>query len=204
MYCNKCGHKNVSDAKFCQKCGSKIETPPTEQPEKHTQIETDISEDTKESAQASNKIKPGLEGWLALVGLGLIVSPFITGYALLGYFPLFNQTYNAPGLNQSIQFEFVMLLAFFLLTLYLLYLYFKKSVKFPKYYIIYLISFAIYSIIDYAIVSSIAAQSQALHKEFASAISDGVSTMDRAIFGAIIWVWYMITSKRVKATFTKK
>lgn len=206
MYCNNCGYKNSTDAKFCQKCGSKIQS--TAKEHHTTQLHNEINKTVsgnKETVDSGNKIKPGLTGWLALVGLGLILAPFITGYALLGYFPLFNQSFsNYPGLYQSIQFEFVVLLAFFLLNIYLLYLFFKKSAKFPKFYIIYLISYAIYTIIDNSLVTSIVSQYPSLHNTFASAISDGAKDMDRAIFGAIIWVWYTLKSKRVKVTFTNK
>src|SRR5260221_10131905 len=158
MYCNECGKHNPEDSKFCQSCGAKIVKVSEHKTDNHTHIESSSSvTENKNTTHDNKKVKAGLEGWLALIGLGLIVSPFITGYNLYGYFPLFNQTYNIPGYMTLLQFEFVISSGILLLNLYVLYLYFKRKRNFPRYYIIYLIGTAIFVSLDHLLLASLAA-----------------------------------------------
>jgi len=153
--------------------------------------------------QAKQKVDAGLGGWLALVGLGLIVGPFYTVSNIYGYFPLFNKTYNVPGYLPLLQFEFVIMIAFFLANIYLLYLYFKKNIKFPKYYVTYLIATAVFAIVDYILLNSLVAPTPEQQKILTDTSAQYTGTVSQAIITAIIWVWYMKKSKRVKATFIK-
>lgn len=201
MYCNNCGKHNPEGSKFCQHCGFKIEhIEERRSSSKHNKVQS--SEQTNSKVEENNNtVKAGLNGWLAVVGLGLILTLLIQGYGLFGYFPLFNQTYDIPGYVGLLQFEFVMALAITMASIYLLYLYFKKNKKFPKFYITFLIVNAVYVTLDHIILASLTAPTPEQQKIISDTLSSHSSEVGRAIFFAIIWVWYTIKSKRVKATF---
>lgn len=206
MYCNECGKYNSKGSKFCQHCGKKLlreieEDKITKESTKELDTSSDENEPVKES---KGKVDAGLGGWLALVGLGLIINPFFYGYQTLSYFPLFNQTYDIPGYLTLLQFEFLIMFASFALSVYLLILYFKKKIKFPKYYILFLIGSAIWVVIDHIFLASLSPQTAQEQKAISDALSQNSGTIGRSILAAIIWVSYMKKSKRVKATFINK
>ena len=203
MYCNNCGKHNPENSKFCKSCGSKIINMSEENEIVDTRSKDNSSTKNNNITQAKQKVDAGLGGWLALVGLGLIVGPFYTVSNIYGYFPLFNKTYNVPGYLPLLQFEFVIMIAFFLANIYLLYLYFKKNIKFPKYYVTYLIATAVFAIVDYILLNSLVAPTPEQQKILTDTSAQYTGTVSQAIITAIIWVWYMKKSKRVKATFIK-
>jgi S1-C subfamily serine protease len=180
MYCNNCSNKINQGDTFCTNCGAKTEN--------------------KNIIQANKKVKAGLNGWLALAGLGLIASPLVTAYGLLPYFQYLNQTYNIPGYLTLLQFEFVMGIAYVIASIYLIYLYFKKNIKFPNYYIVFLVVTIAYSILDYVWLASLTAPTPEQQKVITDALANSGSTFRTIIF-AIIWISYMKKSKQVKATF---
>lgn len=203
MYCGKCGKPNPEDSIFCQSCGSKIVKTSVENKARN-QEEAKISPNDKEVVPADKKVKSGLTGWLAIVGFSLIVTPIYEGYSLLGYFPLLNQTYNIPGYTTLLRFEFVALFAILIAGIYLLFLYFKKNIKFPKSYIIFQISVVAYVILDYLFLASLTAPTQEQQKVISDTLSQNSSNITRSIIFGIIWILYMKKSKKVKATFVKE
>ncbi|HVT01117.1 MAG TPA: DUF2569 family protein [Patescibacteria group bacterium] len=195
MYCNKCGKHNPENSNYCKYCGSKIE--------KVSAVDESNVNNAKEHANESEnkKVKGGLSGWIALLGLGIILNPFIYGYSLLGYFPLFNQSYDIQGYMPLLQFEFVITIIIFLSSIYFLFLYFNKKKIFPKYYFIFLISIAVYVCIDYLLLASLTAPTPEQQKAISDSISQNSSEIGRTVIFSIIWAIYLKKSKKVKATF---
>lgn len=200
MYCNKCGKHNPEGSKFCKHCGAEIIKVSAEYKDDNlaqSEVKPSITESTE-------KAKPGFTGWLALVGLGLIIGLFMQGYGALEYLPLLSETYNIPGYLTLLQLEFVGSIIFTVATAYLLYLYFKKNEKFPKYYFIFLIVSIGYVILDHLLLASLSAPTQELQKVISDALSENTSVVGRTIIVSTIWALYIRKSKQVKATFTSK
>lgn len=190
MFCNKCGKPINEDAKFCMVCGSEVST----------------NQEIKDTV-VNNKNLKGLGGWLVLVILGLFIS---VGYQVYGMFEsinLFNDTATIeylrdyiPEYSGLLKFEFIDEIAFSVFAIYLIYLFFKKNKKFPKYYIGFLASFAVYIVLDYILLASISAPSDA-QQVINDVLSDQAGEVGRSVIGGIIWIAYTIKSKRVKETF---
>jgi uncharacterized membrane protein HdeD (DUF308 family) len=162
MFCKKCGAKLESDAKFCDNCGTAIGT--------HKPMATPaISNETTDSTK--NKNLNGLEGWLIIVGLGMLAS------GVEVFMNLFSgQGSTTDAIN-------IILLVF---IVYVAYLFFKRSHRFPKYFIIYLSAFAVL-----AVIAGIVTNWQ------------DSSTLADPIVAAAIWIPYTLVSKRVKSTFVR-
>lgn len=206
MYCGKCGKNNPKDSIFCQSCGLKIvETLAGNKNDKKAKTEVSSSEiKNKEILPSDKKISAGLTGWLALIGLGLIVNPIINSLSLSEYFSLFNQTYDIPGYMMLLRFEFVAIAITIIAAIYLLFLYFKKNIKFPKHYITFQIFVAAYAALDYLFLASLTASTQEQQKIITDTLSQYSGKVGQSIFFAIIWILYMKKSKKVKATFINK
>lgn len=125
----------------------------------------------------------GLEGWLTLVILGLIIS---VGYSLYELFLMWNE-YEEYGI-----FGILIGLAFLVFTVYIIYLFFKRKIVFPRWYIAFLIISMAINIFALIYTDANDPEMQTISKD-----------TGRAVLSVIIWVPYMLISKRVKATFTK-
>jgi hypothetical protein len=206
MYCGKCGKHNPEDSVFCQSCGSKIiKTSVESKTNKESEAEVSSPEiKNKEVLQNNKKVNAGLGGWLFFVGVGLIIIPFFQGPNIMNYLSLLNQTYDIPGYMTLLRLEFVSSIVIFIASIYLLFFYFKKKVKFPKYYIIYIGATTAYAILDYLFLASLTAQTSEQQKIIADTLSKYSGEVGKSIFFAIIWILYMKKSKRVKATFINK
>lgn len=206
MYCSSCGKRCSENSIYCKHCGAKIIR--LEPPQDPKTVSKDDATPTTPvhhaEAKSSEKTYVGLGGWLVFVGLGLIVSLLTRGYHLFGYFSLFNQTYDIPGYILLLQFEFVSILAITLSSIYLLYLYFRKSRNFPKLYIAFLIGNTAFVVLDHVFVASMAAPTPQQQKIIADALSSYNGELSSTIISSIIWIWYTIKSKRVKATFVNR
>ena len=149
----------------------------------------------------------GIGGWLILPALGLVITPFRMGFQFYrDLLPaLAPETWNAltdsssaayhPLWGPVIVFEVVANLALFVYTLWLLWLFFNKSKRAPRLFIIWLVSLAATQIIDLLLTNQIPA--------VASQPTDPESIKDvtRSIIGAAIWIPYFMKSKRVHNTF---
>lgn len=198
MYCNNCGKHNPQDSKFCKSCGSEIKKVSTEdKDDSYVQSEVKPSESIE-------KTKAGLTGWVAIVGLGLIIGLFMQGYEVLGSLSLLTDTYNIPGLFTLIQLEFIVSIIFTIATAYLLYLYLRKNEKFPEYYFVFLMVSIIYVILDYSFAASLNTPTQEMKTVINSTLSENTGDVGRTIIVSIIWAYYIKKSKQVKATFTNK
>lgn len=152
----------------------------------------------------------GIGGWLILPALALIFTPIRMGFQFYRdmlpnltpqiWNTLIDPTSTAyhPLWAPLIVFEIAVNLAQFIFTLWLAWIFFKKSSQTPKFYIIWLILFALIRIIDALLVKQI---------PMATAQSVGTETIKditRSIIGAAIWIPYFLVSKRVKNTFIEQ
>jgi H+/Cl- antiporter ClcA len=100
-----------------------------------------------------------------------------------------------PLWGPLIIFEVAANLVQFIFTLWVAWIFFKKSNQTPKFYIIWLVLLALVQIADALLVKQIpmaAAQ---------SADPEIIRDIARSIIGAVVWIPYFLVSKRVKNTF---
>jgi hypothetical protein len=184
MFCKNCGAKLEEGIKFCGKCGVAVAGH-----EQATASPTTISSPVKD------KNLNGLEGWLALVGFGLLVEPFVLLYTIFSVnLPfLYSDNYqnvaaNYPTLANLGVYELIINIAFLAALIYLNILFFKKRKIFPRYFIIYLAANFVLILIDYLIIAGVNPSVDA-------------SDLGRAFIASAIWIPYLLKSRRVKATF---
>ena len=155
-----------------------------------------------------NELK-GLSGWLILVGIGVVIAPI---RLLVTYIPIYtpifedgtweavtsvdSESYNplwGPLLIGEIAYNSIMVAA----SLYLIYLFFSKHYLFPKLYIAIVAVSLVFIPLDAWLVT------KALPTE---PMFDPETTKEliRVLIGGLIWVPYMLVSKRVKVTFVEK
>lgn len=150
----------------------------------------------------------GLRGWLLLVAVGLFVRPgtAIASLFQLGY--LFSlqswQELTLPGRANYHPLWAPMILAelFFLITvlalsLALLVIFFQRRRTFPPLFVALLGAVAIFTFFDQVGLTYLARALPALKSE--TNVKDVVQTAMQAM----IWIPYMLCSKRVRATFVK-
>lgn len=156
----------------------------------------------------NNELK-GLGGWLILVGIGVVIGPFRLAYEYGPmYYSIFtdgtfefltNTTSEAfhplwgPLLVGEALYNSLMILT----SMCLIYLFFSKHYLFPKVYIAIVVVSLVFIPLDAWIGSFVITDEPmfdpATTKEFV-----------RTLVGGIIWIPYMLISKRVKATFVEK
>ena len=148
----------------------------------------------------------GLGGWLVLVGIGIVVSPLRTAFIVLTlYVPIFTDgTWEAittvgaenyhPMWAPLIIGEVVINTIFILASCYLAYLFFTKRNFFPLLFIYVALASVLFVPLDAWVASFVLTDEP---------IFDPATTEEfaRALVYAIVWIPYMLSSKRVKATF---
>lgn len=151
----------------------------------------------------------GLGGWLILVGIGVVFTPIrlVVGLVSL-YMPIFadgtwealttagSDAYHpfwAPLIIGEIAFNSIMVV----ISLYMVYLFFSKHYLFPKVFIAVVIISLVFIPLDSWMVESIFP---------GEGVFDPATTKEfvRTLVAGLIWVPYMLLSKRVKATFVEK
>ena len=150
----------------------------------------------------------GINGWLFLLAIGLLISPIFNLITLKDEFlPIFQKGYwkvlTTPGSGAYHQLwapiiisNIFFITVFIVCNLFLIYLFFSKYYRFPKYFIVFLLSEVFYAVANFYFMNQIptvAAQSNL----------DLLRDVIRAIFNAVVWVPYCLVSKRVKNTFVK-
>ncbi len=148
----------------------------------------------------------GLGGWLIVVGLGVILSPIRVAFDVINsYLPILtdgtweklttegSEFYN-PDWEALLIFEMTANAIVFLASLYLIYLFFAKKIPFPKWFIGILVFGFCFILFDAWIVQQMLPD-QPMFDE------DTRKELGRAIVVLVIWVPYLLVSKRVKATF---
>jgi len=142
----------------------------------------------------------GIGGWLILIVIGLIVTPFRLGYeVIMNMVPLISSpnilALNSPDLTNLIYFEIFGNLIFALYSILLLFLLFSKNKLFPKLLIFYFVTNFAFIMLDLFLASQI---SVIQHTETDASV---IKEIFKSSFNLIIWVPYLILSKRVKNTF---
>ena len=155
-----------------------------------------------------NEVRSGLGGWLILVGLGTVLSPL----RLLGelgqiYGPFFNDgTYEyvtTPGTDAYHPFwtpyiwgglvgNCVVLLA----SIFLIFLFFSKKSLFPKLYIWVACGSLLFVLVEASLVTVVMPNEPIFDPETLRSVL-------QQVVGIVIWVPYMMLSKRVKVTFVR-
>lgn len=179
--CPKCQASQDGSKEECPNCGEKIMTEVTEGPR-------------------------GLGGWLILLAIVLLVSPIRTLITLNNdILPFFQESWQAlttPGSEAYhhlwaplIVFEIVGNTIIIILNLILIFLFFTKSYRFPKLFIIFAISYLVFVVADFFFADLIPAVGE---KNDPATVKELV----RAIIGTA-WIPYFMVSKRVKSTFVR-
>lgn len=156
---------------------------------------------------ANNELK-GLGGWLVLVGIGVIVSPIRLLMTLVPtYKPIFEggvwEALTTVGseayiphfgslLIGEVVFNAIMVAA----SIYLIYLFFSKHYLFPKFYIGIVAASLIFIPLDAWIATKVFSGELMFDPETTKEFM-------RSFMAGIIWIPYMLTSKRVQATFVE-
>jgi hypothetical protein len=150
--------------------------------------------------EAAKRIKPEIRSWLILLAIVLVAIPLMYLYSLIDFISIFtdgtwklitdtDSIYYAPGRGGHIIFEIIGQIVALFASFYLLFIFFKKSKRFPKFFIIYMVFCLIYNIIDFVA---------------GWVILDGAvdsTYLRNSIISSCIWIPCMIKSKLVKGTF---
>jgi len=157
--------------------------------------------------ESPKKEPNGIGGWLIVPALGLIITPFRIGlqFYLDLLPPLTPERWSAvthpdsadyhPLWGPLIAFEVIAAAAFFIFTLWLLWLFFTKSKRVPRLVIIWLALLPAIQVAGYLLAAQIPAiTAQPFGPEEAKEIV-------LSIINAVIWIPYFIRSRRVKNTF---
>lgn len=150
----------------------------------------------------------GLGGWLILIGLGIVISPLkIMAQLFSTYTEIFSnaswkvlitpgtEVYN-PLLGTILIGELLINVSLILAWIFIAILFFSEKKSFPKYYISILLFTLLFIVIDALAIKLIMPDEP---------IFDAETTKDfgRVLIFSLIFIPYMLLSKRVKATFIK-
>ncbi len=151
----------------------------------------------------------GLGGWLILVGIGVVVSPLRLMYeAVELYWPIFrdgtfdeltnpaSEIYH-PLWGTVLLGEMFTNFLFFVASLLLLVWFFEKSVRFPRWYIIFVLT-------NIGFLFASAAALQLVMPELPFMEQSDIVDVAKAVIAAAVWVPYLLVSERVKNTFVPK
>lgn len=157
--------------------------------------------------EAGSKNLEGLGGWLILVGISVVLSPFETLIVVSVILTQFSKTdiwthlpiskilVSHPFFSLFILAVLLTILAFFIVSVYLIYLFFRKKKLFPKVFIITSVSLLLYLVVAILLSKVLITTQKPSHDYFTTLVQAGLDS--------IIWVLYMLKSKRVKATFIR-
>lgn len=164
--------------------------------------------DRKKSLLSDRGSSPkGLGGWLILVGIGLALSPVLTIWVLSTSVPIFlngswtalttpgSEAYN-PLWGPILIFEIVGNIGFLAAGLWLLVLFFRRSQRFPELFIWLAFLSLAFIIIDAWFGSLVIPDEPMID-------ADTRRSLAASIRDIVIWVPYMLVSKRVKNTFVE-
>ena len=150
----------------------------------------------------------GLGGWLVLIGLGIVISPLgIIGSVFPIYSEIFSngswevlttpgtEAYNslwAPIIYGAIAINGALAIAW----IFVAFLFFSKKRVFPKWYIGMLLFTLAFIFVDAMAVKAVLPNEPIFDSEM-------TKELGRSLVVCLIWIPYMLASKRVKATFVK-
>ena len=156
-----------------------------------------------------NKEYKGLGGWLILVGIGVVIAPI---KLLVTTVPVFNPIFTdgtwevlttvgtdaySPIWAPLLISEIIYNIAMFIALLYLVFLFFSKHYRFPVIYIIILVIPLLFIPLDAWFVTLALPNEPMFDPETSKEFF-------RVLLTGLIWVPYMLISKRVKVTFVEK
>jgi hypothetical protein len=151
----------------------------------------------------------GLGGWLILVGIGVVLAPFRQMYALVPvYTPIFTEGHweqlttagslgYHPFWGPLIIGEILVNSVLVLVGIYLIYLFFSKHYLFPKVYVFLAVFSLVFIVLDAWLVTIVLPAEPMFDQ-------DTMKEVTRGLVGVMIWVPYMLVSKRVRATFVER
>lgn len=158
----------------------------------------------------------GIGGWLILIVIGLLLVPVIRLYSLYqNYWTVYNtpawSLLTEPGnplfhswfeptfwVSVSVDNTFIML------SLAGLWLLFTRSSRFPKFMIYYLIGLTVFAVADGFITNWIFSALPITADTLEYIKNQSYRQQAGALLLCVIWVPYLLKSKRVKATFLKR
>lgn len=161
------------------------------------------------TSDSENKAPKRIGGWLVLLALGIFLQPIRLSIELYSWFlPLFRDgTWSAisfPGsssyirnLDNLIIVEFLVNIGFLLISLYLVYLLLTKHCFFPKLCIGFLLGKLLFHLLDAWALTLVLPDQPFFGGE-------GTPDLIAQLLATLIWVPYLLVSKRVKATFTNQ
>ena len=148
-------------------------------------------------------------GWLMLLGIGIVLSPFILAYGMLEtYTDIFtSDTWEIltsdvvdssfKNFSNFIVVEFAANIIIFMLSVYLIYLFLDKKEKFKKWYLAIALFSAVTIGLDFYITHQLFPNDEIIGKE---ELRDLKSILVRLL----VWTPYLFISKRAKGTFVNK
>jgi hypothetical protein len=153
------------------------------------------------------KEKEGLGGWLILVGLGLVLTPFILLAQMNIYKEIFSDgTWEALTLQSSdlytpffgvfMCFELLGNCVFLIAYICLAFLFFKKKRIFPRLWIIAALSNLAFILID-GLFGKVVFPADPMFDE------ETLGEVIKQAISCAIWIPYMLKSVRVRNTFVK-
>ncbi len=188
MFCSQCGKENGEVSAFCSQCGSPLSITP---------------------ATVSEIPSKKIGGWLYVLGLALLISPFMLLYGVYDTVSLITDgtieyaSEIVPGIDHIIWFEVIVDTLFLFISVYLIYLFSTKRQSFPTYYIYYLTTSLIYLIADYMLLASMSTTNEEMLVIMEEILDEQVISISASVIGSIIWVLYLKKSVRVTQTFIK-
>ncbi|PQO36591.1 DUF2569 domain-containing protein [Blastopirellula marina] len=163
-------------------------------------------EDNRSTNDENNKLN-GIGGWLILVAIGIVISPIRVAMTILTTYPSIfasgtwsqlttpgSEHYNvlwAPIIIGEIVINSLQLLA----CLYLAYLFFAKKATFPYWYIGLSLFVTAFIVVDAFAVKLVLPEAPMFDL-------DTLKELVRSLISCMIWIPYMLSSRRVQATFT--
>lgn len=187
MYCTSCGSKQKENDKFCSKCGHEIDS----------EVKTE-----SDSLPITRK-KNGMDIWLGLLGIGLIVSLLLNVVGGLEYLDFIGKDYDFPAFSNVLLFEFIAHIGLVIANCYLLYLYLMKKKEFPGTFLVYLAIFGIYGVLDYIAILSLQPPTVEFREILSSSSVETLSALLGSFIYIGVWSSYILLSKRVKKFFVE-
>ena len=150
----------------------------------------------------------GIGGWLLLVAVGIIFSPLRIIFQL---FPLYSDIFTdgyweiltTPGTDAyHVMWAPILLvemgtnLVLIFVWLFIIFLFFSKKRAFPKWYIGIVLFTLLFLVFDAFAIKLVLPNEPTFD-------SETVKEIIRTLISCVIWIPYMLISKRVKATFVK-
>jgi len=206
QFCQGCGASLMPTLRMCPTCGSKnLDANP---PQAASQVTPTYNQSTNKSSATTPSVSElkGLSGWLILIGIGLIIGAIRVLANLISIYKPFmntdlldkvtdiNSSSYIPNFALLFYAELIVNSFMVLLCIYLIYLFFRKNRKFPKYYI-FITLFVILTIpVDAYLTSIVLPDEKMLDK-------DTIKSFFQSLFAGAIWIPYMLKSVRVRNTF---